>query len=163
MTTLSRLETRHIRIYTDGGRHTDSNSAGFGIRIVSLLHNDGKETILLNATEGLANVSVSEAELTTVQEALYRLEQEFKLQIPHVCIFTDSKYTLHASTSPFFRKKHYYIVQEIQNIAHRIKRKSDLIKIVMHYVPSHIENTSTGLRRKSSHHKFVQRPMIVLT
>ena len=87
-----------------------------------------------------------------VQEALHWLEQQNKLQMQHIHIFTDSKFTLNASTSPAFRKKHYYIVQEIQNIAHRIKTKNDMAKISMHYVPSHIENTIAGLRRTGNYY-----------
>ena len=80
------------------------------------------------------------------------MEHDYKSLLPAVHIFTDSKYALNASTSHSFRKKHYYIIQEIQNTAHRIKNANNQIKIKMHYVPSHIENTILGLRRTGNYY-----------
>ena len=66
-------------------------------------------------------------------------------------IFTDSKYTYKVSTSAEVGKRNFYLIQEIQNFAYRIRSKHKT-EICMHYVPSHIEQTSSGKRRTGNYY-----------
>lgn len=77
------------------------------------------------------------------------LIHEGNKEVPHVPIhiFTDSKYTYNASTSTQIRRTNFHLVQEIQNYGHRLTKLFDIPRPSMHYVPSHIEQTSQGFKR----------------
>ena len=94
---------------------------------------------------GLGSATVQQAEMTAVRDALfYLLHSDAVLRRAPIHIFTDSMYTLHASTSAELRRKHFYLAQEIHNVAHRLNKAG--CEVWMHYVPSHIERTAAGLR-----------------
>ena len=61
-------------------------------------------------------------------------------------VFTDSKYTYNASTTATIHRANFYLIQEIQNFGHRIRRLFNIPQPCMHYVPSHIEQTAQGFK-----------------
>ena len=98
---VSNLERQHIRIYTDGSTSTQDQTSGFGVRII--FSHTGIETKLLDYERGLGNASISQAELTAVHTAMRWYVFENQYHYP-VLIFTDSKYTYDAVSSPNPRK-----------------------------------------------------------
>ena len=146
---LEDLEPSHIRVYTDGSFAPKENKTGYGF---SVLHREnGSSKKIHEHSKGLGSASVQQAELTAAHEALrYLLTAEVTEARLPVHIFTDSKYTLHASTSPALRRKHFYLVQEIHNMSYRLKEAG--CEVWMHYVPSHIEKTAAGLKFTGNHY-----------
>ena len=59
-------------------------------------------------------------------------------------IFTDSMYTYNAGTSTTFQKQNFHLIQEIRNFGHQLGQRSKDQRPTLHYVPSHIEDTSLG-------------------
>ena len=100
---------------------------------------------LFDSEVGLADATISKAELTAVHAALRWYVFENQYHYP-VHIFTDGKYTYEAVCSPNPRKKNFYLVEEIQNYARQITAHNTDHQPVIHYVPSHIEQTSAGLK-----------------
>ena len=109
----------------------------------------GRERTIHEASKGLGDSTINEAELAAVHEALHWLMHQRERDVPRVPIhiFTDSKYTYNASTSVSTRRKNFYWIQEIQNSWHRLKRVYNVPYPTMHFVPSHIEHTAQGLKR----------------
>ena len=147
---LSELEHKHVRIYTDGSHSVKLNTTGFGIS--AILQDGPTLTKVFDKSIGLGSSSVQQAEMRAVRDALSSLLAEkdiLRAKVP-VHIFTDSKYTFDASTSVELRGKHFYISQEIHNFAHRIKNTG--MKVIMHWLPSHVENTAAGIKRTGNSH-----------
>ena len=132
---VANLERQHIRVYTHGSKSQDDETCGYGIRII--ISENGKERKLLDYAAGLGDASISEAELTAVHNALRWYVYKNKYNYP-IQIFTDSQYTYGAVTAPHPRKKHFYIVEEIQNYAHQIQCRAS--------ASAALENTSVGRR-----------------
>ena len=123
----------------------DDLTTGYGARII--YHSRGNERVLHEISKGLGNATINEAELTAVYKALNWLLHENNEPIPPVHIFTDSKYTYNASTSVAIRRTNFHLVQEIQNQGHRLHCRYKIPRPHMHYIPSHIEHTSQGVKR----------------
>ena len=103
-------------------------------------------------SSGLGDASINDAELTAVHVALNWLLHKHKGPLVPIHIFTDSKYTYNASTSPLSRRKNFHLIQEIQNLGYRIGDLNNMTRPLMHFVPSHIENTSQGKKRTGNYY-----------
>ena len=147
---LSELEPKHIRIYTDGSHSIKRNTTGYGIS--AILQDGPISEKLFDKSHGLGSASVQQAEMRAVRDALSSLLADKDIlhtKVP-VHIFTDSKYTFDASTAAELRSKHFYITQEIHNLAYRIKSAG--MNVEMHWLPSHIENTAAGIKKTGNFH-----------
>ena len=118
-----------------------------GIRVIH--HSNGHEKVIHEVSKGLGEATINEAELTSVHEALHWLIHEDDKIIPHVPIhvFTDSTYTYIASTAVTIHRTNFYLIQEIQNFGHRIRKLFNIPHPSMHYLPSHIKKTAQGFKR----------------
>ena len=139
---LHNLEQDHIRVYTDGSRSTETGISGYGLRI---LHQTGSsvDTIYEKAA-GLGQATIQQAELSAIREALFWIVQNSREKNLPVHILTDSKYCYNTCTEHEIRRKNFYLLQEIQNFAHRLQIRN--ITCTLHWLPSHIENTFIGKR-----------------
>ena len=132
LTIVQELEPEHIRIYTDGSHCPRSCKTGYGIRVIH--HSNGHEKVIHEVSRGLGEATINEAELASVHEALHWLIHEDDKIIPHVPIhvFTDSKYTYNASTTATIHRANFYLIQEIQNFGHRIRKLFNTPQPCMH-------------------------------
>lgn len=139
---LAGLEPNHIRVYTDGSYSDTENKTGYGISII--LKEGNERRIIRKESKSLGKASVQQAELRAVRDALFWILHEKTLHRKNlpIHVFTDSKYTFHASTTAELRRKHFYLNQEVHNFAHRLKSAG--LRVIMHWLPSHIENTAAG-------------------
>ena len=78
-----------------------------------------------------------------------------KRPLAPIHIFTDSTYTFNASTTLFSRRKNFHLTQEIRNLGYRICDLKNMSRPVMHFVPSHIENTSHGKKRTGNYYAVI--------
>ena len=142
---IEELEPDHIRIYTDGSHNPDDLSTGYGARII--YRSQGREKVIHELSSGLGNATINEAELTAIHKALDWLLHDNQNQVPPVHIFTDSKYAYNACTNKELRQTNFHLLQEIQNMGHRIKSQFNTPRPCIHYMPSHTEYTSQGIKR----------------
>ena len=147
---ISEFEPEHIRVYTDGSHSRTEERTGYGIRIIK--YSRGREAVLLQESSGLGGATINDAELTAVHVALNWLLHKHKGPLVPIHIFTDSKYTFNASTSIISRRKNFHLTQEIQNLGYRIGDLNNMTRPLMHFVPSHIENTSQGKKRTGNYY-----------
>ena len=108
--------------------------------------------MLLQKSEGLGDASINDAELTAVYDALNWLFHKCESSLAPIHIFTDRTYTFNASTTLFPRRKSIHLIQEIRNLGYRIGDLKHMTRPLMHFVPSHIENTSQGKKRTGDYY-----------
>ena len=145
---LCSLPHKHIRIYTDGSRSTNTGISGYGLRI--LRQDEDSAQIIHEQSEGLGNATIQQAELSAIRESLFCIIRNRKLSDLPIHIFTDSKYCYNACTAHEIRRKNFYLLQEIQHFAHWLQLRN--MPCTIHWLPSHIENTLIGKRYTGNYH-----------
>ena len=139
----SRLPTEALTVYTDGS--VKNNKAGSG---AAFYH---KNKLIFDFANSLLDHSISFAELDAVLNVLRTLCSNITLngnidiqnreeKMP-VHIFTDSMYTQNVLCATMNRAKHFYMIEEIKNMAETL---STWFSFTIHWIPSHIENTEFG-------------------
>ena len=116
---LHSLEQNHIRVYTYGSRSTETEISGYGLRI---MYQVGSSVQIIHETaSGLGHATIQQAELSAIREALFWIVQNLRESNLPVHIFTDSMYCYNTCTEHEIRRKNFYLLQEIQNFAHRLR------------------------------------------
>jgi ribonuclease HI len=106
-----------------------------------------KDRIIQELIIPVGNQTLSYAELFAVYFFLIWLRNDYAVprtnnssKVP-VHIFTDSMYTQTTLCDTFIPKKHFSLVEDLKNITSFL---ADDFDFFIHWIPSHIENTSVG-------------------
>ena len=139
----SRIPRNSYIIYTDGSVSNKIAGAGY------VIYNNGSK--FKERQLPLGKYTISFAELEAVRRALedlrytdnFRHSQEQKQEQKEeigIHIFTDSQFTQNILCSNNISPTHFYLVEEIKNLAATFSNSSFKI----HWIPSHIEHTEFG-------------------
>ena len=137
----SHLPEDCFSVFTDGSVKEKRSGSGTAIYFNRKLVHE-----IFAPTE---NLTISYAELFAVYTCLHYFKNQDKhnnnkLQkrnsLTPVHIFTDSLFTQNVLCGIIKSKKHFYLIEEINNLANNLPNFS----FEIHWIPSHIENTSFG-------------------
>ena len=91
----------------------------------------------------VGETTINYAELFSIYLLLQWIHDHRKNTHSSIHFFTDSMYTQQVLCSDFIPKKNFILIEEIKNLASRI---TDNFSLMIHWIPSHIENTIFGKR-----------------
>ncbi len=129
----SRLPRNSVIAFTDGS--FKNNLAGAGVAVYS------QNKVIALIASPIGNASINYAELFAILRFLKWLKQCKGRYSREVHIFTDSKYTQDTLCKTLIPEKHFFLIEEIKNLAQILSSK---FTITLNRIPSHIENTSFG-------------------
>ncbi len=91
----------------------------------------------------IRDVSIDHAELLAVYFLLKWLQSDYMGNNKMIHIFTDSLNTIRTLLNPIILEKLFYLVEDIKNLAQILNPR---FKFIIHWIPSHIEHTSFGIK-----------------
>jgi len=109
------------------------------VRVFVYSHNQR----ILRIKSPIKKVSIDYAELFAVYSLLKWLCIRSKHNNKQIHIFTDSLNTLRALCNPTIPEKLFYLTEDIRNLAQILHPR---FKFIIHWIPSHIERTSFGIK-----------------
>ena len=131
-----------ITVFTDGS--VKDKKAGSGV----VVYFDNK--VIDKITSPIGDHSIAFAELNAIYVFLQKLKLDNSINGYFPCddqkeptpvhFFTDSIYTQHVLCNDSLRIKHFYLIEEIKNLANYFNN----FTFTIHWIPSHIEHTTFG-------------------
>ena len=131
----SRIPENSLMAFTDGSVREDA--AGSGVAVYS-----GSE-IILRMISQIMKVSIDYAELFAIYSLLKWLHIHYRCNNKQIHIFTDSLNTVRTLCNPTIPEKLFNLTEDIKNLAQILYPR---FKLIIHWIPSHIERTSFGIR-----------------
>ena len=128
-----------IKVFTDGSAKL--SMAGLGATVV---FSDHERYISAPLGKGSNNMAELEAIYSSLSMIL-RIRIEGATRSLPIHIFTDSRYSQNILTAYSVRRKNFYLIEDIRNLATQLRYDYNM-PVSIHWVPSHIENTVHGRR-----------------
>ena len=121
--------------FTDGSVRNDR--AGSGVVVYS------DKQIIHTIRSPIRKVSIDHAELFSVYSLLEWLHTRYRFNNKQIHIFTDSLNTVRTLCNTLLPERLFYLTEDIRNLAQILYPR---FKFIIHWIPSHIERTSFGIK-----------------
>ena len=136
------LPQNSLVVFTDGSTRNELSGSG------AIIFSNGKTLKEISIPVG--NKTISYAELYAIYAVLRWIRHDYvsteslhSLDKIPIHIFTDSKYAFNILCKKFLPKKNFLLIEEIKNTYSFLQANFD---IAIHWIPSHTEKTSIGIR-----------------